>query len=500
MSRKKKLLLNTSLSIAYKIISVVCAFILPRLILSHYGSAVNGLAESISNFLGFITLLEMGITSVIDANLYKPLAMKKYDEVNDIFISSKRFFRRIAYIFIAYVLVLLVVYPLTVKESFDYTYSALLIAIIAISTFTQYYFGISYRILINADQRGYVVTILQGITIVLSTIISIVLIKLNSSIHIVKLAVSLIYAAQPVCFHFYAKRRYHLNTRKTISGEPIKQKWNGFAQHLAFIIATKTDIIVLTLFSSLENVSVYGVYALVLGGITTVFDALYIGISPMIGNMLVTDDNEKLNKVFNVYDWISHFSTTFLFTLCGILIVPFVKIYTRGITDANYVVPLFAILLTLAYAIQVLRTPYKTVVHAAGHFKQTQLGAIIEAALNVTISVLMVFKFGLIGVAIGTIVSMLFRTIHFVWYLSKNILHRSFALFVRSLLIDILCVAAILLPCIFVYEECSSYTDWIVYAFRIGLLGLFPCLAINMVFYKQTIKDAFTFLRKDSGR
>ena len=496
MSRKKKLLLNTTLSIAYKIISVVCAFILPRLILSHYGSAVNGLAESISNFLGFITLLEMGITSVIDANLYKPLAEKDYDRVNDIFISSKRFFRRIAYIFIAYLLVLLVVYPLAVKESFDYAYSALLIAIIAISTFAQYYFGISYRIVINADQRGYIVTILQGITIVLSTLISIILIKLNSSIHIVKLAVSLIYLIQPICFHFYVKRRYHLNTKKKISGEPIKQKWNGLAQHLAFIIATKTDIIVLTLFSSLENVSVYGVYALVLGGVTTVFDALYIGIAPMIGNMLVTDEKAKIDKVFNVYDWISHFSTTLLFTMCGVLIVPFVKIYTRGITDANYVVPLFAVLLTIAYAIQVLRTPYKTIVHAAGHFKQTQLSAIIEAILNVTISVVAVFKLGLIGVAIGTIVAMLFRTIHFVWYLSKNILRRSVKFFMRSVIIDALCVVAILLPSFLTFKECSNYVEWIVYAIRIGLWGFISCSAINMVCYKQTIKDAFSLFKK----
>lgn len=496
MSRKKKLILNTMLSIGYKIISVVCAFILPRLILSHYGSAVNGLVESISNFLGFITLLEMGITSVIDANLYKPLATKNYDEVNDIFISSKKFFRRIAYIFIVYLLILLVVYPLTVKGSFDYAYSALLIVIIAINTFAQYYFGISYRIVINADQRGYVVIILQSITIVLSTIISIVLIKLNSSIHIVKLAVSLIYLIQPVCFHFYVKRRYHLNTKKKISTEPIKQKWNGLAQHLAFIIATKTDIIVLTLFSSLENVSVYGVYALVLGGVTTVFDALYIGIAPMIGNMLVTDEKEKIDKVFNVYDWISHFSTTLLFTMCGVLIVPFVKIYTRDITDANYIVPLFAVLLTFAYAIQVLRIPYKTVVHAAGHFKQTQLSAIIEAILNVSISIVAVFKFGLIGVAIGTIVSMLFRTIHFVWYLSKNILCRPAKFFMKSIIIDALCVVSILLPSILTYTECSNYTEWTIYAIKIGLLGFFSCSAINMVFYKKTIKDAFSFLKK----
>ena len=500
MSRKKKLLLNTSLSILYKLISVVCAFILPRLILSHFGSAVNGLAESISNFLGFITMLEMGVTSVIDANLYKPLAMRDYEKVNDIFISSKRFFRKIAYIFIAYVIVLAVVYPFSVKDSFDHIFTASLIVIIAISTFSQYYFGLSYRIVINADQRGYVVTIVQGATIVLNTVLSVILIKLNSSIHIVKLAISLVYLIQPICFHLYAKHRYHINPRKRITGEPIKQKWNGFAQHLAFIVSTKTDIIVLTLFSTLKNVSIYGVYALVLSGLTTIFDALYIGIAPMIGNMLANDETERLNKVFNAYDWISHFLTSLLFALCAVLIVPFVKLYTRGVTDTNYALPLFGTLLTLACAIQVLRTPYKTVVHAAGHFKQTQTSAIIEMALNISISILAVFKFGLVGVALGTIVAMLYRTIYFVWYLSKNILHRSMLHFFKSLGVDILSVALIVFPSFFMGDSFSSYGEWILHALKLGMLGAISSFALSAVFYKNTIKDSLVLVKSVSKR
>lgn len=496
MSRKKKLLLNTSLSIAYKLVSVVCAFILPRLILSHFGSAVNGLTESIANFLGFISMLEMGVTSVVDANLYKPLAIGDYERVNDIFVSSKRFFRRIAYIFTAYVLVLTIVYPFSVRDSFGHIFTALLILIIAISTFSQYYFGISYRIVINADQRGYIVSIVQGATILINTALSVLLIRLDASIHVVKLAVSLVYLVQPLFFHLYAKRKYGLNTRKKIVGEPIKQKWNGFAQHLAFIVSTRTDIIVLTLFSTLENVSVYGVYALVLSGLTTVFDAIYIGVSPMIGNMIAREEKDRLDKVFGVYDWFSHFSTTLLFTLCGILIVPFVKLYTRGVSDVDYALPLFGILLTLACAVQVLRTPYKTVVHAAGHFKETQTSAIIEMILNISISIAAVFRFGLVGVAIGTIVSMLYRTVYFVWYLSKNILSRRWILFVRAVLIDALSVGLIILPTFFLNIGITNYGKWLLYAVIVGSAGAASTFALNLLINRKTIKDALALLKK----
>lgn len=499
MSRKQKLILNTSLSICHKIISVICAFILPRLIISTYGSSVNGLTESIANFLGFISMLEMGITSVIDANLYKPLALKDYDKVNDIFVSSKRFFRKIALIFVAYVIILIFIFP-QITDSFDPVFTSFLIVIIAISTFSQYYFGMSYRILINADQKGYIVTILQGITIILNTVISVILIKLNLSIHVVKLAIALTSFIQPIFLFFYVKHKYHLNERKIIKGEPIKQKWNGLAQHLAFIVSTKADIVILTVFSTLLNVSIYGVYILVLSGLTTIFDAIYVGVSPMIGNMFANEEKETLNKTFSAYDWVSHFSTTLLFSICGVLIVPFVKLYTSGIVDAKeYIVPVFACLITLAYAIQVLRTPYKTLVHVAGHFKQTQTSAIIEMILNIVISIIAVFNFGLIGVAIGTIVAMTYRTLYFVWYLSKNIVHRPIKYFLRSIAVDIISAFAIILPAILINVTCSSYFDWVIYAIIISVWGIISSLLINLIFSKNTIKSFIKLLKSKTS-
>ena len=496
MTRKGKLFLNTTLSISYKVVSLVCAFILPRAILSHYGSVVNGLTQSIEQFLGFISMLEMGVTSVVDANLYKPLASADYDKVNDIFVSAEKFFRRIALCFVVYVFFLIIIYPFSVSDYFSYSYTGLLIVIIAASTFSQYYFGISYRIVINADQRGYFVTIIQGITIILNTLISVFLIKHNTPIHIVKLSATLLYLIQPICFHIYAKRIYGINSRKIITGEPIKQKWNGFAQHVAFIVATKTDTIVLTLFSTLTNVSIYGVYALVLSGITSFFDAIYIGISPMIGNIIANNEKEKLNEVFDIYDWFSHYLTTLLFSLCGILIVPFVRLYTIGINDANYEVPMFAVFLTIAHGVQILRTPYKTVVQTAGHFKQTQTSAVIEAVLNLSISICVVFKFGLIGVAIGTLVSMAYRTIYLAWYLSNNILYRAFRLFLRSIIVDIIDVLLIVFPALFIKTSITSFFDWFKVALGFGMWGLTCTIGFNFLVNKKVMINAIKTVRK----
>ena len=115
MTRKKKLLYNTIVSLAYQLITLVCGFILPRFFLSCYGSAVNGLVSSITQFLGFVALAECGVGAVVQSTLYKPLADKDNAEVSRIMKSSQRFFRRIAIILIIYTAFLMVFYPFVTR-------------------------------------------------------------------------------------------------------------------------------------------------------------------------------------------------------------------------------------------------------------------------------------------------------------------------------------------------------------------------------------------------
>ena len=173
MSRKKKLLLNTGTGILKQIITMICGFILPRFFLLYYGSAVNGLVSSITNFLGFIAFLDMGVGAVVQANLYKPLADKDNDQISRIVKSSERFFQRLAYIFIAYIIVLCVIFPTMVDFGAWYTISLLLI--ISVSTLAQYLFGMTYQLLLNADQKSYVQLTMQIGSIVLNTVFAVIL-------------------------------------------------------------------------------------------------------------------------------------------------------------------------------------------------------------------------------------------------------------------------------------------------------------------------------------
>ena len=494
MTRKKKLLLNTFAGIFKQMVTVICGFILPRYMLLYYGSSVNGLISSITHFLSFISLLDMGVGAVIQANLYKPLAEKNEEQISLILKSSERFFRRLAYIFIVYIIVLCFAFPSMVEFGAWYTVSLLLI--ISVSTLAQYFFGMTYQLLLNADQRSYVQLVLAIGTVILNTVFAIVLMKMGASIHVVKLMTAVVYVLRPLGQMVYVHRHYNINKNIKLVGEPIKQKWNGFSQHLAAVVCQNIDVAVLTLFSSLKNVSIYSVYYNVTNGVEQVIMTAATGLEALFGNMIANGEREKLLKTFDAVEWIIHTGVTFVFTVAAITIVPFISVYTRGITDANYIAPMFGMLLVAAYGAECLRVPYFRVIKAAGHFKETQNGAFISAGLNIVITIGMVFRFGLIGAAIGTLVAMVYHTCYFVWYLKKNILQRSAIYFIKYVVTDIIVAIVSYWLTRGLSLSVSSYLSWVVLAIEVTLIVIIVTSVVNIVAYRNQLKNVVSLMRK----
>ncbi len=371
--KNKLLARNTYTSLLYQVVTVACGFVLPKLILVHYGTAVNGLVNSITQFLGLITYLDLGISAVVQSALYKPLAEKNNKNISEIISSARKFFKTIARILAVYVVILIFIYPFIIQNSeFDIVYTGTLIVAISISSFAQYYFGITDQLLISADQRVYIPYMLQIITLIVNTITCAILMSLGHSIQLVKLTTSLIFLVRPLYYRIYVNKHYIINRNAHYEKEPIQQKWNGIAQHVAAVVIGGTDTVVLTLFSTLQNVSIYGVYYLVINGVQKIFVSATTGFQSFYGDLWAKGETEKLRKSFESLVWTIHTSVVFVFGCVAVLIVPFVKVYTFGVNDADYDVPLFALLITLAYAVYCIRLPYNLMVLAGNHYKQTQ--------------------------------------------------------------------------------------------------------------------------------
>ena len=496
MDRKKKFFLNGVTGVAKQVVTVLCGFILPRYLLLFYGSSVNGLVSSITHFLSFISLLDMGVGAVVQANLYKPLADQDRDQISRIVKASERFFKRLGLIFSGYIIVLCFVYPSVINSDFDFAFSATLILIISGSMLAEYLYGMTYQLLLNADQRAYIPQTIQIATIILNTVLSVVLMYLGASFHVVKLASAAVFVLRPLLQMLYVRKHYSINRQIVLHGEPIKQKWNGFSQHFASVVCMNIDVAVLTVFSTLLNVSVYSVYYNITYGVAQIIMTAATGLESLFGNMISRNEKEELQKVFDAVEWIVHFGITIIFTIAGITLIPFVTVYTKGITDANYIHPLFGALLTAAYASQCLRIPYFRLIKAAGHFKQTQNGSYISAGLNCIISIILVFEYGLVGTAIGTLVAMFYHTCYLVWYLRKEIVRRPVILFLKYLFSDVLTVALIYYLTRGLINTVSSYTEWMILAIKISLVALPVSFAVSFLLFREKIGNFVKLIRE----
>lgn len=486
-TRKKRLAYNTISSLICQITTIVCGFILPRLILSTFGSEVNGLVNSITQFLGIISFLELGVGTVVQSSLYKPLAAHDDEQVSRIIKSANRFFRTLARIMFIYVISLAILYPMFVRHSFGYVYTATLIVILSISSFAQYYFGIVNRLLLTADQHGYVQYSAQTVAVILNTVMCFVLIKLGCGIQMVKLTTSLIFLLQPFTIYLYVRRHYYINHKIIYTEEPIKQKWNGIAQHVAAVILDGTDIVVLTIFASLSMVSIYSVYYIVVRGVKQLFLSMTNGIQSLMGELWARGKEGELKELFAWTEWVIHTGTIFVFGVAAITVVPFVEVYTKGVTDADYVQPLFAALLVAANAGHCLRLPYNLMILAAGHYKETQSNYIVAAVLNIVISVLAVSRFGLIGVAIGTLIAMCYQTVWMAWYDSKHLIKWPMRNFLKQVLVDALTVVMMVLLTMKIQMPTVNYRAWVCYAIAVSVLAGVSAAVVNAVFYRENM-------------
>ena len=496
--RGKKAAINTACSLLQELVSFICGFILPRLILTAFGSKYNGLFNSISQFLGCAILLRSGIGGVTRAALYKPLEEHDQKSINSIIKATDNYMKKIGLILAGLTVAFAAVYALFLRGEFEWLFTFTLVLIIGASKFAESFFGITYLIVLQADQRLWIQSVLYSVALIFNTLISVILIKIGASVHLVKLGSALVFVAYPLIMGAYVKRRYKIDLNVEPNNEAIAQRWDAFWHQVGYFVMENTDIMVLTCFTNMLEVSVYSVYNLIISALKKVLLSFLSGMEAAFGNMIVRKEANTLKETVSIAENAMFSLSTIVYTCTALLICDFVSIYTQGITDVNYIRYEFAYVIIIAQFFNIIRLPYQLVVQAAGHYKQTKAGAIIEPILNIVLSIIFVLipRFGLTGVAIGTLAATLFRTAQYSLYMSKNVVKRSLMITPARILVAaaeaaavVVCVKAIHL------QPPSNYWDWIINAIITGGICLAVVLAGNTLFFTKDMKNTIKKIR-----
>ena len=427
---------NIAASVIYQITAAVCSLILPRYILLSFGSDVNGILQSVSQLLNYTVIMECGIGGLILAAFYKPLADGDKRSISDIFNYSRDFFSKLSYVYMGLVLILAVLAKVIIRTDYDFAYVSTLTLILGISYYFTYYFAMTHRLLIRADQKIRIVQGIQSITLILNTVICVVAIRLGFGIHSVKAVSAVVFLLNPMVFRLYVKRRYSIVDKTYDKVRDLPRKRDGIAHQVAFFVHMNTDIVLISIACGTKEVSVYSVYNSIIYAVESFFTTISDSISAAVGNMIAKGEKDALKSSFEFYRIVNTAAATFVCVAEAVLILPFVSIYTKGVTDAMYVRPAFAYMMIAAQWFFCMRIPYNNIISAAGHYGQTKNGAYMEVILNMAISLLLLPRFGICGVAFGTMIAMAARAAYMAWYLSRHLLRRRLVLFIKDIILN----------------------------------------------------------------
>lgn len=497
MSRTKKFFYNSMTTAFYQIIIMIAGFITPRIMLKYYGSEINGLVSSINQFIVYFNLVEAGLSGAAIYALYKPLAENNHKAINSIVSAAKKFYTQSGYIFLSLTVGLAVFYPYFVKTSIlTPFYVGVLVLILGVNGALEFFTLSKYRVLLSADQKTYVISIASMVHIIVNTIVVLMLGTMRVNIVILRLVALLSIFLRSLILIIYVKMKYkYINYKEEPDTKALNKRWDALYLQILGAVHKGAPVIILTLVTkNLMLVSVYTVFNMVLSSINGILSIFKSGLSASFGDVIARGESKVLQRSYNEFESLYYTLITVVYSIAFITIMPFVRIYTSGVKDINYDVPLLGFLFVLNGLMYNLKTPQGMLVISAGMFKETRFQTTIQGAITIILGLVLSPFIGIYGVLLASILSDLYRDIDLLFFIPYNLTKLPVIKTAKRMFLVGLSVVLICLPFVYINIDPKNYIQWALIAI---LVGIYACIVVGIMsflFERETFKGTFNRL------
>jgi len=423
MQAVKKGALNAFFGLLGQLITIALGIVIPRLVVVSFGSEVNGLLNSITQIFICFTLFEAGIGVASLQALYVPVAEDDKGRINSIIKATHDFYFKMGIVYSAAVTILSIAYPIIVDVNLPFWEVVVIIFLGGISNAFNFLYQGKYKILLQAEGYSYVTTNITTIINVLINGIKVLLLLKGFGVIAVQVSFFLINVLQMIIYHIYIKRHYDwVDLEVKPDTGAISKKNAALVHQISSLVFNNTDVLLLTfIVRDLKIVSIYTMYNLVISMVNVLLQQVSTSCDFRLGQMFNTDKDQYLvlHHIFEILYLILVFTAM---TLVYIFILPFMHLYTAGVDDINYIDRLYPIAFVMVPLLTYGRTAASSAINYAGHFEQTKWRAVAEALINVVVSIFAVWKFGIFGALMGTIVASLYRTNDIIIYVYRHLI------------------------------------------------------------------------------
>lgn len=501
--RSKNAMRNATLSFSYELILVIFGLIVPKLIIKTYGDAVNGLTGTINQILNIINLLQAGAAGAFIFRMFKPVAEKNYEEVSKVLYASKRYFRKIGYVFLGLVLLVGPIFAFF-KQVGNLDWIEIFLGFVILGVNGAFYllFISWYDILFSPHQKRYILAIASIIERLIYYLLVFVIIYLK--LHFIFMYVSVLAGTlikMAILYAVYAKH-YKALISKDKSDEKFVVKNKGYllCNQIASQATDSSPMVILSSIYDFNYASIYAVYHLIQNMIKMLVRTIQLSVSEVFGNLVNTAKEDKIKRVYNLLECIFTLVGTFLCGCALALFMPFINVYTNLDTIGNgisYIVPLLAILIVVYGLTYCMYMPLFTLINVYGLFKETYMQAVVCAIIGLVASIAGCFiswPLVMLGPIFYYASSIVYRAV----VACKRISWMNIGKYVRRIVFALLtCIAVYLISEYVVYANgyVTSWIQWIVHGFiTAGAVGAILLIYVA-IFERKEIKALFGYAK-----
>lgn len=424
MNNRTKSYKNLCFSALSQVITIALGLLLPRLYMVEYGSEVNGLLNSLRQFLVYLGLFEAGIGATAMQALYGPVARDDWDGINGVLSATNRYYRKAGSWYLASLVALSLVYPFITGSELPFWLIVGAVFFSGIGNVVNFWVQGKYSLLLQVDGKSYVLSNLSTVITVATDLLKVLLISMGCNIVAILAAAFAVQLTQAVYTVWYVRRWY---PALSLAAEPdyraIDQRNYILVHQISHMVFQNTDVLILTVVCGLKTVSVYSVYKLVTSYLESILAIPINSVNFVLGQTFQVDRKRFIRRIDLVESFYGAINAA-AFSVALFLFTPFVRLYTAGVSDIQYVQPWLPELFVAASLLSAMRAPMGNVINYAGHFKQTAPRSVLESVINLTVSLVGVKLWGIYGVLLGTVAALLYRTNDIICYSNRKILHR----------------------------------------------------------------------------
>lgn len=432
-SRIQKTIRNTEMGLLTQFCSLILNFALRTVFIYTLGIQYTGISSVFSDILTMLSLSELGIGTAIATALYKPLHDHDQAKIRKLMLFYKQAYRLIAFLILIMGIILIPFLNYFINDIPDIEENIRIIFLFYIIKTAASYLLIYKATLLNADQKQYVVKLLEIICSIIRYTTEIVLLLLFQQYMFYLIIEVVAIIVQNYIISKQVEKQYPFAFTRTIEHlsdtekKALYKDIKGLAMfRLSGAVGNSIDNILISSFISTVFAGMFSNYILIRRQLESIMHQFFNAVTPSIGSLVAENDSEKQYVVFKRMLFICFTVVNFCATSYFIMINPFIGIW---IGDSFLLDKAIAFITAFDFFIYILLQLIASFRTANGIFVKGQYRPLITTILNVILSIILIQNYGIFGTILATVICRLVTQWYDPYLLCKYVFKKSFGKF-----------------------------------------------------------------------